>query len=99
MATDPVYLEVVTSPNCVHSPKALKIARSLARKQANLVLIEVSIATNEGMERAKEYNVQATPTFAVNGKVAFVGIPTPEVLQTILTDEERKEKERMSYFF
>jgi protein-disulfide isomerase len=99
MAADQVYLEVVTSPNCVHSPKAMRIARGIARRQANLILVEVSIATNEGLERAKEFNVQATPTIAVNGKVAFVGVPTPEVLQTIVTEEERKEKERTSYFF
>ncbi|VVC72168.1 Thioredoxin [uncultured archaeon] len=99
MAKDSVYLEVVTSPNCVHSPKAMRVARNIARKQANLILLEVSIATNEGLERAKEYNVQATPTIAINGKVAFVGVPTPQALHDIIVEEQAREKERTSYFF
>ncbi|MDD5317994.1 MAG: thioredoxin family protein [Candidatus ainarchaeum sp.] len=99
MPNEQVYLEVVTSPNCVHSPKAMKLARSLARKRGDVVLVEVSIATNEGLERAKAFNIQATPTIAVNGKVAFVGVPTAEALCAMVIEEQRREKERTSYFF
>lgn len=96
---DSVYVEVITSPNCVHSPRALRIAKNIAKKRKNIVLMEVSIATNEGMERAKEFDVAATPTIAVNGRVAFVGVPSPEQLESIISEEIRKEKERTSYFF
>lgn len=94
-----VYVEVITSPNCVHSPRALRIARSIAKKRKEVVLMEVSIATSEGMERAREFEVTATPTIAVNGRVAFVGVPTPEQLESIICKEIRMEKERTSYFF
>jgi predicted DsbA family dithiol-disulfide isomerase len=77
----------------------MRIARDVARRRKNIVLMEVSIATNEGMERAKEFDVQATPTIAVNGKIAFVGVPSGDALCTLIVDEERKERERTSYFF
>ena len=94
-----IYVEVLTSPNCVFSPRAMKIARSLARKRKNMVLLEVSIATNEGMERAKEFDAKATPAIAINGRLVYVGVPTPEDFDSILSTESAKEKERTSYFF
>jgi len=77
----------------------LRVARSIAKRKKNIVLMEVSIATSEGMERAKEFDVTATPTIAVNGRVAYVGVPSPEQLEGILLEESRREKERTSYFF
>jgi len=96
---DSIYVEVLTSPNCVHSPRAMKIARGLARKRKNMVLMEVSIATEQGMERAKEFDAKATPAIAVNGRLVYVGVPSPEDFESIVAREAANEKERTSYYF
>ena len=96
---NPVYVEVVTSPECSHSPDAIRAVRRVARKRRNVVLLEVSMATEEGQERAKEFDVKATPTIAVNGKVAYVGVPTLETLEKLVREETENERERTSYFF
>jgi len=95
---NPLYVEVITSPECTHSPKAVSAVRKAALKRKSVVLLEVSIATKQGMERAQEYSVRATPTIAVNGCVAYQGVPKAKVLDKILNDAERNEREKTSYF-
>lgn len=98
--SEPVYIEVVTSPNCVHSPRAMKVAKKAVIKRSDpIILREVSIATEEGMQRAQSFDVRATPTIAINGRVAFVGVPSFEVMDGLITATLQKEKERNSYFF
>ncbi len=97
---DPVFIEVVTSPNCVHSPRAMKVAkRAVTKRHDAIILREISIATEEGMQLAQAFEVKATPTIAINGRVAFVGVPTMDVMDGLITATLQKEKERNSYFF
>lgn len=97
---EPLYIEIVTSPNCVHSPKAVRVARrAVSKRQDPILLREVSIATEEGMKRAQEFDVRATPTIAINGRIAFVGVPTQEAMEGLITETLQKEKERNAYFF
>ncbi len=98
---DPIHLDIVTSPNCPYSPRALRIAqRVIMRQQGALILLrEISVATPEGEELAESFSIDSTPTFAINGKIAFVGVPAPDVLAQIIKEEMDKERSRNSYFF
>jgi len=97
---EPIYIEVMTSPNCVHSPKAVKVAkRAVSMRRDPIILREVSIATEEGMRRAQEFGISATPTITINGRVAYVGVPTQETMDGMIAETLKSEKERNSYFF
>ncbi|MCX6778310.1 MAG: thioredoxin family protein [Candidatus Micrarchaeota archaeon] len=96
----PVYVEVLTSPNCPYSPKALKIAESVTRKKGeHVILREISVATSEGENIANDYNIEATPTIAINGRIAFVGVPSARVLGGLITEEFEREKRMVSAYF
>lgn len=97
---DPIFIEVITSPNCPHSPKALKVARELITKcKFPVILQESSIITEEGQIRAYEFNVDSTPAILINGRVAFVGVPTADELRNAVMEVKEKEEERNTYFF
>ncbi|MFH0818110.1 MAG: thioredoxin family protein [Candidatus Micrarchaeota archaeon] len=98
---DLIHLDILTSPNCPYSPKALRVAqRVISRhKEVPILLREVSVATHEGEEMAEAFEIDSTPTFAINGRIAFVGVPAPEVLSNIIHEELEREKSRNSYFF
>ncbi len=98
---DSIHLEILTSPNCPYSPRALRIAQRVINhyKSVPILLREVSVATHEGEEMAEAYEIDSTPTFTINGKVAFVGVPAAKVLSQLIKEELEKERFRNSYFF
>ncbi len=97
---DPIYIEVLTSPNCVHSPKAMRVARMAVMRSGDAIILrEVSIASAEGADRAEALRVEATPAIMINGAIAYVGVPTLGALRRMVSETVAKEKERNSYFF
>ena len=77
-AADPkpqVVIEVFTSPDCPHCPRALAMAQELASQMPGIQAVEVSTATPQGFARAALYDVKAVPTVFINRKRAFVGAP------------------------
>lgn len=98
---DPIHIDILTSPNCPYSSRAIRVAQRVIGRQkgVSILMREVSVATQEGEELAEVFDIDSTPTFAVNGKVAFIGVPAPEVLTQIIKEEMDKEKARNSYFF
>ncbi len=98
---DPIHIDVLTSPNCPYSPKAIRVAQRVISRQKGIPILfrEISVATHEGEEMAEMFEIDSTPTFAVNGKIAFIGVPAPGVLSEIIKEELDKERSRNSYFF
>ncbi|MEM3031019.1 MAG: thioredoxin family protein [Candidatus Micrarchaeia archaeon] len=98
---EPVFIEVLTSPTCPHSPRALRVARKIVGKRFGvpIILREVSLATAEGAARAQEFEVSVTPTIAINGRVAFVGVPEAGELSKAVEEIVKYQGYRNSYFF
>ena len=97
---NPILIEVLTSPDCPHSPRALKIAKhTVAGLRMPAVVREVSIATDEGKARAMECEIAATPTITINGRIAYVGVPSQKKMLALLDYAIDREKESTSYFF
>lgn len=97
---DPIFIEIITSPNCPHSPRALKIARKLVSKcKFPVILQESSMLTEEGQARASEFEVDSTPVIVINGRVTFIGVPSSDELEDAVMDVKAKERDRNNYFF
>ncbi len=97
---DPIYIEVITSPNCPHSPKALRVASTFVSKCKFPVIVhESSIITEEGQARADELSLESTPAILINGRLTFVGVPTQNELKSAVLEVKAKERDRNTYFF
>ena len=77
-------VEVITSPDCIRSSKALRIVREVAARMEGVLLYEVNLISEAGRQYARTLNVEATPALVVNGKVAYVGLPKKEMAQKII---------------
>jgi len=98
---DSIHLDILTSPNCPYSPRAVRVAQRVVSKHkgASILMREISVATQEGENMAEAFEIDSTPTFAINGKIAFVGVPAPDVLTQIIKEELEREHSRNTYFF
>jgi hypothetical protein len=97
---DAIYIEVITSPNCPHSPKALKAAsRFVSKCKFPVIVRESSIITEEGQARADELSLESTPAILINGRLTFVGVPTQDELKDAVMEAKAKEQDRNTYFF
>jgi len=94
-----IIIEIITSPNCVHSPKAVKLLTDLTKKMKGVIVKEVSVITPEGQVMAEEYEIESTPSIAINGRLVFEGLPKKKEMKEMLTDIIEDEKEKLSYFF
>lgn len=83
-------IEVFTSPSCPHCPRAVIMARHLAKEIPNVEVVEISTATPQGYARALSLNVQAVPTIFINGKPVFVGAPSIEALRHAVKMSQRE---------
>jgi glutaredoxin len=65
-------LKVFTLPSCSTCPLAKTIASEVARR-LNISYEEVDLATEEGMEEGRAYDVLSAPTIALDAEVMFRG--------------------------
>ncbi|HQT44580.1 MAG TPA: thioredoxin family protein [Candidatus Micrarchaeota archaeon] len=93
------YIEIITSPNCPHSPRAAKMLQTLVGKMGDVHYIEISMLTEQGQQIAENYGVEATPAIIINGAMAFVGVPTKTEMAGMIKDAKRTMRDKTNYFF
>ncbi len=93
------YIEIITSPNCPHSPKATRMLQSMVGKMGNVHFVEISMMTQQGQEAAQNYGVEATPAIIINGNMAFVGVPTKTEFKELIKEAARELREKTNYIF
>ena len=65
-------LKVFTLPSCSSCPLAKAIASEVATK-LNITYKEVNMATPEGLDEGKTYDILSAPSIAVDGEVIIRG--------------------------
>ncbi len=81
-----VTIEIFTSPTCPHCPPAKKLALQVAKERAddNVKVVETSIMTKEGSEKAQSLGVFGVPAIFVKGpkfdRMGFRGLPPKQKL-------------------
>ena len=85
-------LKVFTLPSCSSCPLAKAIASEVARK-FNMVYKEVNMATSEGLNEGKTYDILSTPSIAVDSEVIVRG---GLISKQRLEEEVRKRIEKWS---
>ncbi|MCE4624365.1 MAG: thioredoxin family protein [Desulfurococcales archaeon] len=76
-----VHIEVIVTPSCPYCPYAALLANMMAYeayKRGNPKVIADTVEAYENPDIADRYGVTSVPTIALNGKVAFIGVPVEE---------------------
>ena len=87
--SEPVKIEIFTSPTCPYCPKAVKVAKELAKGIESIKIIEISTGTREGSRRAAQNDVRSVPTLFIRGPgylgmIGYVGAPSREKLMKMV---------------
>ncbi len=76
-----VYIETIVTPSCPYCPYAVLLANMFAfeaYKQGSKAVISDTVEAYENPDIADKYGVTSVPAIAINGKLAFVGVPYEE---------------------
>lgn len=77
----PVYIETIVTPSCPYCPYAVLLAHMFAYesfKQGIRAIVSNAIEAYENTDIAEKYGIMSVPAVAVNGRVAFMGVPYEE---------------------
>lgn len=77
-------VEVITSPHCIESPKALRLVQRMASKIDGVYFYKISTITESGRQYAENLAVENTPAIVIDGHVALVGHVTRAKIETLL---------------
>ncbi len=78
---NPVYIETIVTPSCPYCPYAVLLANMFAFeswKQGSKKVISDTVEAYENPDIADKYGVMSVPAIALNGVLAFVGVPYEE---------------------
>ncbi len=76
-----VHIEVIVTPSCPYCPYAVLLANMFAYeawKRGSRMVIADTVEAYENSDIADKYGVMSVPTIALNGIVAFIGVPYEE---------------------
>jgi len=76
-----VHIEVIVTPSCPYCPYAALLANMFAYeayKRNNPKVIADTVEAYENPDIADKYGVTSVPAIALNGKLAFIGVPVEE---------------------
>ena len=86
-----VKIEVIAAPGCKKCASAQGELRAIAESvlgEPNVVWREINVL--EEIDYAVSLGVLSMPAIAVNGKLMFSSLPTPEQFRTLLTGLEAR---------
>ncbi len=76
-----VYVETIVTPSCPYCPYAVLLANMFAYeayKQGSRKVISDTVEAYENPDIADKYGVHSVPAIAINGVLAFIGVPYEE---------------------
>lgn len=75
-----IYL--VYGDDCISSKKALFLLEKIIQEQSSIVVHKIAFSFDEPL--VKKHKIQVTPTFILDDKIVFVGIPeTKDLIKKI----------------
>ncbi len=94
--TEPVHVEVIVTPQCPYCPYAALLTNMFAYEVWRIGrknFIADTVEAYENPDIADKYNVMSVPAIAINGVLAFVGVPYEEdFIQRIIDVVKYKKK-------
>lgn len=78
MNTKTVTVEVFTSKKCPYCEKAMQMVKTVSKKYREMVWKQTSVDEFQGRRQALNYGVPAVPAIVIEGRLVFIGLPTPK---------------------
>lgn len=74
-------VEVFISSTCPYCPMAVTAAEEAKAELGDKINVDIiNISKSENVAKAREYNIMAVPSIAIDGLIEFMGAPSKEEL-------------------
>lgn len=70
-----ITIKLLTSPTCPYCPKAREVVKELAEENENVVALELSVTTDEGLREALKFGISGVPAIIINDADVIMGVP------------------------
>ncbi len=79
-----IEIKLLTSPTCPYCPMAADVVRKFVEKNRDVVAIELSVTTDEGLKEAVKYGIRGVPALIINDQAVLLGVPKMAELERIV---------------
>jgi small redox-active disulfide protein 1 len=83
-----VVIKLLTSPTCPYCPMAKDVLRRFAEQRKDVLVMEMSVTTDEGMKEALKFGIRSVPAMIINDKRVLIGVPTINDLMRVVEETE-----------
>jgi small redox-active disulfide protein 1 len=88
-----VVIKVLTSPSCPYCPLATEVVRKFVKEKKDVVALELSVTTDEGMKEALKFGIRSVPAIIIDDTYVMVGVPTMGELKSAVEMVENKNRD------
>ncbi len=71
-----VVIKLLTSPTCPYCPMAKDVLKRFAEQRKDVLVMEMSVTTDDGMKEALKFGIRTVPAIIINDKQILIGVPT-----------------------
>jgi glutaredoxin-like protein len=97
----PVHIEIIVTPQCPYCPYAALLSNMFAYeawRNGKTDFVSEIVEAYENPDIADKYGVTSVPAIAINGVLAFVGVPYEEdFVERVIDVVERRKKIKAEY--
>lgn len=77
-------IKLLTSQTCPYCPQAREVLKKLTKERKDVVVLELSVNTDEGMKEALKYGIRGVPSIIINDRYVISGVPRIEDIKRVL---------------
>lgn len=80
-----ITIKLLTSPTCPYCPRAREVVKKLVEEEKDIVALELSVTTDEGLKEAMRFGISGVPALIINDREVFLGVPNISELRRVLS--------------
>ena len=81
-----IEIKLITSPKCPYCPKAREVVRRLVETDRDVIAIELSVTTDEGLKEALRFGISGVPAIIINDRHILLGVPSLGELRRLIEE-------------
>ncbi len=79
-----ITIKLLTSPTCPYCPRAREVVKQLAKEDGDVIALELSVTTDEGLEEAMRFGISGVPAIIINDREVLLGVPRMSDLRRVV---------------
>ncbi len=79
-----ITIKLLTSPTCPYCPRAREVVKQLAEEDGDVIALELSVTTDDGLKEAMRFGISGVPAIIINDREVLLGVPRMADLRRIV---------------